>query len=25
LLNALQVPVTTFGTAGKKPLDGILV
>ncbi|HET6280576.1 MAG TPA: DUF1552 domain-containing protein [Polyangia bacterium] len=24
LLNALQVPVTTFGTAGKKPLDGIL-
>jgi hypothetical protein len=24
LLNALQVPVTTFGIAGKKPLDGIL-
>jgi hypothetical protein len=25
LLNALGVPATTFGIAGKKPLDGILI
>ena len=25
MLNALGVPVTTFGTAGKAPLDGLLV
>jgi hypothetical protein len=25
MLNALGVPATTFGTAGKKPLDGVLM